>query len=98
MSDNPDLYADFMKHAEEMIPQHVVPYDNQQCFNLTAYIIALELWLEERLVSAKHGERRRFKHWELPARSIACYLWACIAIKETGIAWPPEFRGMPTLD
>ncbi len=95
---NPDVYADFMKYAEELIPQHVVDYDREKCFNISSYIIALESYVNEQMAAMTNETQRRFKHWSPDTRAIAAYIWACIAIKETGIAYPNKFRDMPTLN
>lgn len=92
-----DMHADFQSLAETLVDQHIVQYDGETCFNIFTYLESLENRINELMwdAGAWGTELGRF---ELNASQITRYLWACIAIKHEGKAYPTVFRGMPTLD
>lgn len=73
----------------QLVPKHYEQYDGEKCFNLFTFIEDFESKITSQVSNL---------NYDLDPYQIARYLWADIAIQETGQPYPNKFRGLPVLD
>jgi hypothetical protein len=92
-----NMHSDFWTLAQSIADDCREQDEGENCFNLHRFIERLTNRIDELLMEAA-GWQQELAGFELDAESIARYLWACLAIKHEGHAYPPRFRGLPILD
>lgn len=92
-----DMHADFWTLAYNLADDCIEIEDGEECFNLHVFMERLTDRIDELLNDAGAWANDR-NCFALDAGEIARYLWACMAIRHEGDAYPSRFRGKPMLD